>query len=110
MTDNVTDVDFKSTSNDVKEKEGILSKIKGIIMVPVNFVIDSAKKVYSFLNEKLGNYSSALWIVVGILALTLVSPAAGFSAFMFVLSLAVYITIFIVLWNIINEAFVPATA
>jgi len=104
--DKVSNMQFKNDKTSSTEEEvGIMGKLKNFIMAPVNFIKDKVAGMWNYLGEKIGDYRDMLWIVVGILVLSMFSPAAGFSAMMFVVSMAVYISIFIVIWNTINTAF-----
>ncbi|RLA61774.1 MAG: hypothetical protein DRQ78_08465 [Epsilonproteobacteria bacterium] len=99
-----------TAGNVVGNDDGFFTTLKNIIIKPFSYILGKVKDLYNFTIEKMGDYASLLWIVGGILMLTLFSPAAGFSAFMFVLSLTIYIAIFVVVWNTVNNLMTPNAA
>jgi len=87
------------------DKVGILGRLKNLVTRAFNAVTGFFTGAYKFINDKAGDYSGIVWIMVGVLVLALFSPQAGINVFLNLVALAIYITLFIVIWNAINNAF-----
>jgi len=106
----VINAEFSDNSVKKTESKGFFGSVKNMFNRATSWASEMILGAWNWASDKMGEYKSALWIVVGILALTIFSPAAGISAIMFIISTTVYIAIFITIWNIISNSFVSTTA
>lgn len=106
-------------SNDTMEDyinvkdEGIVSifaKIKNLIVTPLSYVLKKIVSLFKNVKSKMGSLGDLLWIGVGLLVIALISPMIALNLFVLVAYMAIYVLVFISLWNAVGSVVGKAMA
>lgn len=84
---------------------GVMGTIRKVFDRIKNRVSEIYTGTIAFVQKTFGKFAGLFWLVMGILAISVVSPPIAFALGIYVGLIFVYLGIFFIIWNIFTDIF-----